>query len=140
MKPLRESALLLMAAGVLALLSLWLNPKRPTLSWTKPGVDEVDLRQVTTGSQAVLWIDARSTEAFRAQHIPGAISLNEGSWESQVPGFLAAWSPGTKVVVYCDTQACDASQAVAQRIQRELQLPDIYVLKGGWASWQQTHH
>lgn len=140
MKPLRECVLILVLAAVPALLSLWLHPKRPVLAWTQPGATEVEWAQVTKWTQPILWVDARTAESFNHQHIPGAILLNEASWEQQLPGFLAAWRPGTRIIIYCDTQSCDASQSLAQRIDRELHLPDIYVLKGGWASWQQTHH
>ncbi len=139
MKPLRECVLILVLATVAALLSLWLNPKRPVLAWTKPGAVEVDLSEATGWRKPILWVDARPAEAFNRGHVPGAVSLNEASWEQQLPEFLAAWKPGTRTVVYCDTQSCDASQSLAQRIDRELHLPDIYVLKGGWASWLQTH-
>jgi rhodanese-related sulfurtransferase len=139
MKIFRECLLLLVLAGVLALFSLWLNPKRPVLAWTKPGAAEVELAQVQHWTQPVLWVDARNLEAFLQQHIPSAIFLNESAWEQSLPVFLAVWRPGMKIVVYCDSQSCDASQAVAQRIERELHLSEVYVLKGGWASWRQIH-
>jgi len=139
MKPLRESFVILALAVIPALLSLWLHPQRPVLAWTKPGVEEVELATATGWSPPVLWVDARAGEAFQHGHVPDAIPLNEASWEQQLPGFLAAWRPGTRIVVYCDSRACDASQGVALRFERELKLPEIYVLKGGWASWQQTH-
>jgi rhodanese-related sulfurtransferase len=139
MKPLRECLLIIVLATVPALLNLWLNPKRPVMALSQPGVTEVELSQTATWPQPVLWIDARPAEAFHRQHIPGAILLNETGWEQQLPDFLAAWKPGTRIIVYCDAQTCDASQSLAQRIDRELHLPDIYVLKGGWASWLQAH-
>lgn len=136
---LRESALLLLLAAVPALLTFWPHPKRPGWTWTKPGVAEVDLSEVTRWSPPVLWIDAREAAAYHHQHIPGAVLLNEGNWEELLPGFLEVWQPGAKVVVYCDSQACDASQSVALRLQRELNLSEITVLKGGWASWKNLH-
>lgn len=139
MKPLRECLFIFVAAAIPALLSLWLHPKRPVLAWSQPGGIEVELSQVGAWPAPVLWVDARPAEAFNRGHIPGAVSLNEASWEQQLPGLLATWKPGARIVVYCDTQSCDASQSLAQRIDRELHLPGIYVLKGGWGSWQQTH-
>ena len=136
---LRECALLLLLAAVPALLAGWLHPKRPAWSWTKPGVAGVGWGEVSHWSSPILWVDARAAEAYATQHIPGAISLNEGDWERLLPGFLESWRPGAKVVVYCDSQACDASQGVALRLQRELNLADIYVLEGGWGAWEKTH-
>ena len=135
--PLRESVLLLGLAVVPALLALWLHPKRPILSWNAPAVESVELAAVRQWSGPVLWVDARKAEAYKAEHIPGAISLNESEWEQRLPGLMEAWRPGQRVIVYCDTQECDASQAVALRIRRELNLQDVFVLKGGWTAWQQ---
>ena len=135
---LRECALLLGLAAVAALLAGWLHPKSPTWSWSKPGVAEVELSDVLRWPPPVLWVDARTVEAYGNRHIPGAISLNEGDWERLLPGLIAGWQPNSKVVVYCDSQACDAAQAVALRLQHELGLGDIHVLKGGWATWLHT--
>jgi rhodanese-related sulfurtransferase len=138
MKGLRDSIRLLLLAALPALLAGWLHPHRPTWSWTQPAVNEVSVRTVRAWPTAPLWVDARSATAYRQQHIPGAVLCNEDAWESLLPGFLEAWQPGTKIVVYCDAASCAASQSVALRLQRELNLPDIYVLQGGWTAWQQT--
>ena len=135
----RDCAALLCVTTVLTVLSFWLNPKSPAWSWRQPAVNEVNLRDVKEWPRAPLWIDARSTESYEKQHIPGAILLNEDSWDQFLPGLLSAWQPSDKIVVYCDSQACDASQSVAARLQRELKLNEIYVLEGGWKTWQEFH-
>ena len=136
---LHDCIFLLLIAAVPAVLAGWLHPKRLEWSWNKPGVSEVNLDEVSRWPPPVLWIDARTDMAFEKQHMPGAVLLNEEEWEQRLPGFLEAWQPQSKVVVYCDSQACDASQAVALRLRRELNLSDIHVLKGGWAAWQKAH-
>lgn len=135
---LRDSVLLLLLAFLPALLTGWLHPKRPAWSWTKPSVAEVDLSELTRWSHPVLWIDARAEKDFHARHIPGAVLLNEENWDQLLPGFLAVWQPDTQLVVYCDSAACDASQAVALRLQKELNLPNVHVLRGGWSAWQKS--
>src|SRR3972149_741050 len=130
-KSLRECGLLLVIAAVPALLTCWLHPKHPVWSWNRPGVEQVDLSGVSRWTTPVLWVDAREAQAYTKAHIPGAVLLNESEWERLLPGFLEAWQPGTKVIVYCDTQACNASEEVALRLRRELNLKDIFVLKGG---------
>ena len=135
---LRDCILLLLLATIPALLAGWIHPKRPAWSWHQPRVDEVDLDEISRWSAPVLWIDARTASAYQTQHVPGAILLNEGEWEQQLPRFLEAWQPNARIVVYCDSSACDASQAVALRLQRELNLTDIHVLQGGWATWLRT--
>ena len=135
----RDCILLLLLAAIPALLSGWFHPKRPVLLWTKPGVAEVELSEVMRWSTRLIWVDARGEKDFQERHVPGAVLLNESDWEILLPGFIGVWQPSSKVIVYCDSQACDASQAVALRLQRELKLSEIYVLQGGWATWAKTH-
>jgi rhodanese-related sulfurtransferase len=87
------------------------------------------------GAEA-LFVDARSQKRFDAGHIQGAVLLNDEEWETLLPKFLDAWDPDKKTVVYCDGGGCDAAQSVAERMRRELQLQNVYVLKGGWPAWQ----
>lgn len=138
-KLLRDCTVLLLFAALPALLAGWLHPKRPAWNWSKPGVTEVELNEITRWSAPILWVDARSTQAYQTRHIPNAVPLNEDEWEDQLLGFLEIWQPNARIVVYCDSSACDASQAVALRLQRELKLTDIHVLKGGWTTWRQSH-
>ena len=137
-KILRDCLCLLLLATIPALLAGWFHPKRPVWSLLKPSVSEVDLSDVSRWTPPVVWVDARTLPAYQTRHVPGAILLNEGEWEQLLPGFLEVWQPNARIVVYCDSAACDASQAVALRLQRELKLSDIHVLKGGWASWLKT--
>jgi rhodanese-related sulfurtransferase len=52
---------------------------------------------------------------------------------------MEAWTPGQTVIVYCDEETCNASTAVAARLQNELAIETVYVLKGGWAAWTQAN-
>ena len=91
--------------------------------------------QARTWGANVIWVDARPDDEFASDHVPGAISLNEDRWNELLPEFLAAWSPGKKVVVYCSSLSCNASREVARRLRKEAQLPDVFVLEGGWEAW-----
>jgi rhodanese-related sulfurtransferase len=93
----------------------------------------VDQAQAWGGN--VIWVDARPDDEFASDHVPGAISLNEDRWTELLPEFLAAWSPGKKIVVYCSSLSCNASREVARRLRKEAQLPDVFVLEGGWEAW-----
>ena len=95
----------------------------------------MDLDDALRWGPGVLWVDARNADAFERQHVPGACLLNEDSWQELIPEFLAAWKPDTRVVIYCDSQKCHASDEVAVRLGRELKISNVYVLKGGWDSW-----
>ena len=110
---------------------------RDKISWRSsiPPSELVNVNQARAWGQNAIWVDARPDEEFAHDHVPGALSLNEDRWNELVPQFLAAWSPGKKVVVYCSSLSCNASREVARRLRKEAQLPDVYVLKGGWEAW-----
>jgi rhodanese-related sulfurtransferase len=128
-------ALLLGLALVPALLAAWLHPKRPEWSWTRPVVTELALADAVRLTPPVVWVDARPDEEYSARHVPGAVPLNEDRWEERLPDFMAAWRPGARVVVYCNSQRCDASREVAVRLRHELQIDNVFVLQGGWTAW-----
>jgi rhodanese-related sulfurtransferase len=132
----REAAILMLFAAIPALLTAWLHPRHPAWSWQRPEVAEVTPETVLRWDSP-LWIDARESPAYAQAHVPGAVSLNETEWESSLPSLLAVWQPGRRVVIYCSSQSCDASRAVALRLQRELGMHDVFVLKGGWSAWMQ---
>jgi len=107
------------------------------ISWRSPipPSESVNVDQARAWSKNAIWVDARPDEEFAQDHVPGALSLNEDRWNELLPQFLAAWSPGKKVVVYCSSLSCNASREVARRLRKEAQLPDVFVLEGGWEAW-----
>ena len=67
----------------------------------------------------MLWLDARTAEAYEADHMPGALLLNEDDWEALIEPVFMAWEPGPpemRVVNYCDGRAC---QSVAENLREE---------------------
>jgi rhodanese-related sulfurtransferase len=134
---LRQSAVLV-ALAVLpaAVQALYLREKIP---W-QARVAESDFVEVDTArgwGANVIWIDARSTDEFERDHVPGAVSLNEDRWGEALSQFLAMqWSPEKKIVVYCSAASCNLAEDVARRLREEAKLPnEIRILKGGWEAW-----
>ena len=84
----------------------------------------------------VVWIDARPATSYAAEHIPGAFSLNEEDWNTLHMRFAVEFQPTQTLVVYCDSLECNASRVVAERLRKELGAEKVFVLKGGWESWQ----
>jgi rhodanese-related sulfurtransferase len=110
---------------------------RHQISWQSAVLPSelVTVEQVRTWGGNVIWVDARPDEEFARDHVPDALSLNEDRWNELLPQFLAVWSPEKKIVVYCSSLSCNASREVARRLRREAQLPDVFVLEGGWEAW-----
>jgi rhodanese-related sulfurtransferase len=110
---------------------------RDRVSWRSPipASEMITVTQARAWGGNAIWVDARPDEEFARDHVPGALSLNEDRWNELLPQFLAAWSPEKKIVVYCSSQSCNASRQVAHRLRKEAQLPNVFVLKGGWEEW-----
>lgn len=99
----------------------------------------VTVDQARAFGDTAIWIDARPGTEFEQEHVPGAISLNEDRWNELLPQFLPHWSPEKKIVVYCSSQSCNASREVAHRLRKEAQLPNVFVLEGGWEAWLKSN-
>jgi rhodanese-related sulfurtransferase len=127
--------LILVSALIPAGLTAAFHPQRP--AWTQetlaPG--EERLPTVLAWGESVLWVDARSADEYRADHVPGAISLNLEGWDELLPNFLDQWSPDKKVVVYCSAATCELSHEVAERLRKN-GITSVFVLKGGWEAWK----
>ena len=134
---LRQSAVLIALALLPAVVqALYLREKIPWQS----RVAESDFVEVDTARDwagNVIWVDARPSEEFERDHIPGAVSLNEDRWDEGLSQFLGTqWSPEKKIVVYCSAASCNLAEDVARRLREEAKLPnDIRILKGGWEAW-----
>jgi rhodanese-related sulfurtransferase len=110
---------------------------RDKVSWESsvPPSEMVTVTQARAWQKNAIWVDARPDDEFARDHVPGALSLNEDRWHELLPQFLAVWSPEKKVVVYCSSKSCNASREVARRLRKEAQLPNVFVLQGGWEAW-----
>ncbi len=134
-RSLRQSAALLAAALVPALLEAAWHPRRPSWSLADASAPGVTWAQVAGWREPALLIDARPAADYEARHIPGALPLSGPRWEAELPPIIQAWRPGRRVVVYCDDAGCGASQEVARRLRRELGIDEVFVLNGGWGAW-----
>jgi rhodanese-related sulfurtransferase len=110
---------------------------RDRMSWQSPvpASESVSVAQARAWGGNAIWIDARPDEEFARDHVPGALLLNEDRWNELLPELLGIWSPQKKLVVYCSNQNCNRAVEVAQRLRKEAQLKNVFVLKDGWEGW-----
>jgi len=128
MKTIKEGLIILAISIVSGAVAFFVHPKAPSF-----GVSDLELEMDEVDELGpVFWVDARTDEDFERGHLEGAIPLNVERWEELLLGFLDSWPPDVPVVVYCSSQACLRSHEVAERLQEELGVYKIYVLKGGW--------
>jgi len=114
---------------------------REKISWRSPILpsESVNVDQARAWGENAIWVDARPDDEFARDHVPGALLLNEDRWNELLPQFLAGWSPGKKIVVYCSAESCDLAREVAERLRQEAQISDVFVLEGGWEAWLQKN-
>ncbi len=129
-----QGAVLAACAAACAILTALAHPPRD--GWgADPFLWERDLAVVREWGGSVLWVDARPREKFDAEHIEGALLLNEDEWDALLPAVFEAWSPERRVVVYCDSLGCESGREVAARLRRA-GIEPVFLLKGGWDAWK----
>src|ERR1700760_670792 len=85
---LRQALFILLVALIPASLTAAFHPRRPPWSQETLAPGEEMLSTVLAWRGNVLWVDARSTEEYEAEHIPGALLLNLENWDELFPKFL----------------------------------------------------
>ena len=128
-----KGLLVIVLAALLPAFVQWrLQPPTAFRARTSESGELVSLATVRSWPRDVVWIDARPRAEFEAGHVPGAVLLNEDSFDALLPGLLAQWQPGRPVVVYCSA-SCESSRRIALRL-RVVGIEDVHVLEGGWDS------
>jgi rhodanese-related sulfurtransferase len=138
MKLVRQIGFLCLLSAVPALLSAAFHPRRPPWNQEALAPGEVTLATAEAWGAGTLWVDARPAASYAAGHAPGAVHLDLVNWEADLPKFLDQWQPGQRVLVYCSAASCHLAEEVAGRL-RQNRIEPVFVLKGGWESWQKHH-
>ncbi|MDH3252944.1 MAG: rhodanese-like domain-containing protein [Ignavibacteria bacterium] len=84
--------------------------------------------------ESALFVDARHGFDFQLGHIPGAINIPLAEAESLLP-VIASLPKMTTIIVYCDGQECNSSEALAHMLIAN-GCTDVKVFVGGWNDWQ----
>ncbi len=98
-------------------------------------MDSWDLKVALDSDAAIVVIDARSTEAFHANHIPSAINIPH---RTMAPETTASIDRDAIIVVYCDGIGCNASTKGALNMAR-LGF-NVRELIGGFDWWIRDGH
>lgn len=140
LKPfLRRLLVLLLLPVPFAVMNAWLNPNTPPWNPMHLVEGEIELEQLLDWEDPYILVDARTPEAYHSAHIPGAINLYAGEFDTQILKLLELWSPDHSLVIYCDSRQCDASAEMAVRLREDFQMDRVYVLKGGWDSYRESN-
>lgn len=98
-------------------------------------IDSWDLMVAMQGGEKIILIDARSPQAFEAEHIPTAISLPHRTMNSLTTEVL---DREALVVTYCDGIGCNASTKAALNMTKlGFRVKELI---GGLAWWKRDGH
>ena len=77
--------------------------------------DSWDLNELLKARECVVVVDARSSETYREEHIPGAINLPHRQMNDET---TRDWDRSALYVTYCDGIGCNASTKGALNLSR----------------------
>jgi rhodanese-related sulfurtransferase len=104
--------------------------------WAVPDLQAGEIRLEDAQALEVIWVDARSKDAYAAGHAPNALFYDAGDPTGSLAAILEKWLMEPRViVVYCADEACGTSRKIAEELRANLPDAEIYSLKGGWSVW-----
>lgn len=144
----------LRAAGVVAAsaaLALAVNFRSPNpvplLAADGPGalperarrIGAAELRELLAARRAVLFLDVRRDEPFKAGHAPGALhaATEEFAVHYQDLDLATKLLAAEEVVLICEADECPSADRVAKFL-KELQHTNVRVYHGGWTAYVQA--
>ena len=89
----------------------------------------VELSRMIENHENINIIDVRGSEDFTTGHIPGAINLPKGFWDS-----LRGLEKDKVNIVYCYSQVCHLAAAAAKQFAEAGF--SVMELEGGFDAWQ----
>ncbi|MEX0332260.1 MAG: rhodanese-like domain-containing protein [Puniceicoccaceae bacterium] len=120
--------LLLLATGFAVGQGLFLGLPDPT-----PKSDGWGLTlEAAQAISPVLWVDARAERMYEEEHLEGALHMSHDDFDNGLARLLENWDPEMSIIVYCDGEACESSQALAAELREVLAEERVYWLIGGW--------
>jgi len=103
------------------------------------GEIDADFVQQLGSAPGTLLLDARAPAAYRAGHIPGALSLPLGEFAAVFPALAPRLRRGKMLFVYCSGPSCNDARDLAGRLWDQ-DLKNILVYRGGMEDWTGRGH
>jgi rhodanese-related sulfurtransferase len=98
----------------------------------------MDIASLNTmiGQADVSIIDARRSKDYVREHLPNAVSVPVSATQGQLREALAAIPKSNRVVVYCQSNRCVWSDAIAQQLAAN-GYDNVWVYRDGMNGWRQ---
>ena len=151
-KTIKEIIILVGASVILALVVNTLSPRGISLvgQW-----DTINLDGNTAGQLKIidsvawaksifdkgdaLFVDARSQNDYDNGHVPGAVSLPVGQFETGIELFLNRYPPEQPIVTYCTGRTCEDSHDLAQALS-DVGFTNVRIFIDGFPGWEAEGH
>ena len=97
---------------------------------------EITLDEAFTAfsSGKVIFLDARSPEAYAEGHISGALNLSWDEFEEKCDRIIGPIPSDALVITYCDGEGCPLGDYLARELSSG-GYTYVRVLKSGWLGW-----
>ena len=100
---------------------------------------DADFVKQMDGAADTMLLDARAAAAYRAGHIPGALSLPLGEFAAVFPELAPRLRRAKLLFVYCSGPSCNDSRDLAVRLWKE-DLRSVLLYRGGMEDWTGRGH
>lgn len=146
-KAIKQAAILVLAAAVLAGISYLVRPSArqftPADSAAVDGMDSsgeisvigLDQARLHFEQGTALFADARSLADYQSGHIQGAMHLDPNEFDAWSGDFFSRISPDQIIIAYCEGPRCTLSLELAEKLIW-MGYEKVFYLKNGWGLWK----
>lgn len=119
-------------------LSLLSNRKEAGVSQASSGVQAVSIEEAAEKYRRgnVLFLDARSFQAYADGHIKGALSLPDHEFDERFEKAVDRLEQAETLIAYCDGETCPLGRSLAEKL-RQLGFQNVYYIVNGWTRWRE---
>ena len=134
-----KSALLIVLLASLTGLATNFGASRPIsllqpLAKLQPGDVSIGVAHGMLNTPGVLFLDARSSSRFRAKHLPGALHLSPGLFQSGYPKLATQLESQNAIVVYCSGRRCPKAEHLRKLLESKGH-KNVLVMRDGISGW-----
>ena len=83
------------------------------------------------------FVDARSSDAYRAGHVKGAVSLPVGEFDTMFEKLLNRYPPEQPIITYCSGRTCEDSHRLAQMLI-DFGYENVSIMIDGFPGWKKN--
>ena len=100
-------------------------------------IDNIEIAKSIYDDEKVYFVDARSSDAYRAGHVKGAVSLPVGEFDAMVENFLNRHPPERPIITYCSGRTCEDSHRLAQMLFN-FGYENVSIMIDGFPGWKEN--